>query len=136
MTAEPRLLASGSAEEGLLDEVHDAFARLWQDHQEVGELDRMLLETAVAEVAANVIAYTADGVTVAIEAVVHPDRIEVRFTDDGTAAPDDLVEEASMPAWEAESGRGLASALAALDDLSYRREGEVNHWDLVRNTGP
>jgi serine/threonine-protein kinase RsbW len=32
----------------------------------------------------------------------------------------------------AESGRGLALTLAAVDELVYRRDGDTNHWRIVR----
>jgi anti-sigma regulatory factor (Ser/Thr protein kinase) len=37
-----------------------------------------------------------------------------------------------MPAPTVETGRGLAIAHKALDELEYRREGEVNTWRLVK----
>jgi serine/threonine-protein kinase RsbW len=37
-----------------------------------------------------------------------------------------------MPAPTSEDGRGLAIARKALDELAYKREGEVNTWRLVK----
>ena len=37
----------------------------------------------------------------------------------------------AMPDELAESGRGLALAMAAVDDLSYEREGGRNLWRLT-----
>lgn len=36
-----------------------------------------------------------------------------------------------MPSAMAESGRGLALTLAAVE-LVYRRDGDTNHWRIVR----
>jgi serine/threonine-protein kinase RsbW len=37
-----------------------------------------------------------------------------------------------MPDAESESGRGLPMARWLLDELIYKREGEVNKWRLVK----
>jgi len=37
-----------------------------------------------------------------------------------------------MPAPDSEQGRGLAMARSLLDELGYRRDGEVNRWRLVK----
>ena len=52
------------------------------------------------------------------------------FGDDGIPMSLDLSGVA-MPGPDAESGRGLALAVAALDGLAYDREGGRNHWRLT-----
>jgi hypothetical protein len=37
-----------------------------------------------------------------------------------------------MPVQSNETGRGLAIARKALDELGYERKGEVNTWRLVK----
>jgi serine/threonine-protein kinase RsbW len=129
------VVVAGPAAPELLERVHAGLAELWAGHPEVVRADRLMLETAVAEVAANIVLYTggdAERVEVRLELVAEGDEVAARFVDDGTPAPADLVEEATMPGADAEGGRGLALALAALDHLGYRREGERNLWTLVR----
>jgi serine/threonine-protein kinase RsbW len=62
---------------------------------------------------------------------VLPDRIECRLTDCGVEAVEVEPQE-SMPEPEAESGRGLPMAQAALDELSYERDDGRNVWTMVR----
>ncbi len=59
------------------------------------------------------------------------DRVEARFTDTGRPTLVDLAA-AAMPGELAEDGRGLALARAAVDELSYERDGAVNRWRIVR----
>ena len=60
-----------------------------------------------------------------------PDAVRITFTDDGRPAPVDLTRVA-MPDEMSERGRGLAIAYRVLDELSYRRDHDGNHWTLVR----
>ena len=100
---------------------------------QVEDEDRFPFEIAVAEIAANIVEHAGDGapVTMRLELRLSPDRIEACFHDDGRPARVDL-ETVRMPGDMAERGRGLAIALAALDELSYRRRGSSNRWILVR----
>ncbi|NGP04195.1 ATP-binding protein [Rhodococcus sp. 14C212] len=99
----------------------------------VEDADRFQFEIAVAEIAANIVEHAGDGdpVTMRLELRLCSDRIEACFHDDGRPARVDL-ETVRMPGDMAERGRGLAIALAALDELSYRRRDATNRWILVR----
>lgn len=131
-------LLEATAEPAALNEVHRALAALWADVPDVTDIDRMSFETAVAEVAANVVNYCGGPVAFTLELWAAADRLEARFTDAGTAAlADGVVEAAGLPDDElAEGGRGLALARATLDDLRYERDGAVNRWTLVRRRSP
>lgn len=99
----------------------------------VEDTDRFPFEIAVAEIAANIIEHAALGqaVSMSLQLRALPERLEAEFTDEGRPARVDL-EAVELPDALAERGRGLAIAMAALDELSYRRRGGVNRWILVR----
>ena len=123
---------------GFLGEVHCLLERVWATSPDVSGIDRMMLETAVIEIAANIIEHGSAGAgpqcDLTIE--VYPDRLDAHFMDDGIIALVN-VDTAAMPDALAEGGRGLAIARAALDVLTYERRNNTNFWTLnrVRNTG-
>lgn len=108
--------------------------QVWATSADVSGTDRTLFETAVIEIAANIIQHGAAeasiNYTLTIE--VYPDRLDAHFRDDGIAAQVD-IDAVSMPDPLAESGRGLAIAKAALDVLAYERHNNNNNnWTLSR----
>ena len=90
----------------------------------------MAFETAVAEVAANIIEHSAKGEPVALRLALRaePDVVTADLEDGGRAL--DGVALATSP--EDERGRGLMLARALTDELSYERDGSVNRWRLRR----
>ncbi|MFD7007586.1 MULTISPECIES: ATP-binding protein [Rhodococcus] len=115
-----------------LDEVHELLADLWA-HDPLDVSRRIEFESAVAEIAANIIEHTSgDSVTMTLEVRALPDRIEARFEDDGDPVSVDLTA-IELPDELAERGRGLVIATTVLDRLDYRRDGTVNTWILGRN---
>src|SRR5581483_6523987 len=120
-----------------LARVHELLARIWAAAPDVHDQDRLLFETAVAEVAANIVEHAGGGreVPFTLRVSSHPDRVEAAFSDSGGPAPVDLGA-AALPADLAETGRGLGIATAALDELAYERDGAVNRWRLVRRRRP
>jgi serine/threonine-protein kinase RsbW len=115
---------------GFLGPVHDLLTRLWADEPDVGQQDRVRFETAVAEVAANIAEHgaAAGAVHVTLRLASSPDRIQAVFEDDGAPVE---AGRGQPPAVDAERGRGLPLARAALDRLSYERDGTTNRWVLV-----
>lgn len=109
----------------LLDEVWNAY--------EVPEVARMYTDLAVSEIGANIIEHSGDGTPVRLimDVEVLTDVVRITFTDDGHPAPVDLSQ-VTMPDEMSERGRGLAIAYRVLDELSYRRDRDGNHWTLVR----
>lgn len=134
VTARRHLVAPAVPE--TVDAAHLELEALWVDAAEVDPTDRMRFELAVIEVLANIVehAYAADdgpevrGLDVDLR--VHADRLEADLHDDGVPAALDLSA-VTMPGEDAESGRGLALALASVDDLAYSREDGRNRWRLV-----
>ena len=101
-----------------------------------GEADPSLIlfELALSEIGTNVLIYgrPQTGPDAAVEYVLDLDGgvLEARFADLGAPLHNQLTRE--MPDPLSESGRGLAIAREALDELSYTREGTVNRWRLVK----
>lgn len=121
-----------------IDEVQDALARFWELDGDVTMLDKVRFETALVEIVGNVVehAYALDssagGVGRALEVrlALDPTRVEASVSDNGLPVEIDLGQ-VTMPDEDAESGRGLALALAAVDDMRYERSGGRNRWLLV-----
>jgi serine/threonine-protein kinase RsbW len=120
-----------------LNLLHDLLERVGQEHPDVDPADLTMFETAVIEVAGNVVEHgqPPGRVTWAFRLSVLPDRLEARLSDSGeeypggtwgTTMPTDLLQE---------DGRGLALATAVLDSLAYQRSSAVNHWTMLRRRG-
>lgn len=116
-----------------LGKVHNLLAEMWGTSPDVSELDRAMFETAVIEIAANIVRHGSDeGRTVCnLILELYPDRLDARFKDDGLIAHVN-IDAAAMPDSFAESGRGLAMAKAAVDVLTYERHNGDNYWTLSR----
>ncbi len=122
------------ADDAALDRLHELLASFWPRHADVAGEQRTRLETALAEVVANVVRHGAHatGRRPALTVVLEADagRVIAVVTDDGDPVgpgpadglPDDL----------AEGGRGLWIARSATDAFSYTRtDGPANRWELV-----
>ena len=122
----------GAAHPECLEELHELVARAGAEHPEVADLDFMLLETAVIEVAGNFVEHAAanNAVTFAFELRVLPDALDVRIDDDGPEFQGELG--TGMPGEFEESGRGLPIAASVLDEFTYHRDGSLNRWCLRR----
>jgi anti-sigma regulatory factor (Ser/Thr protein kinase) len=121
-----------------LERVHELLAALWADAPGVGAEDRIGFETAVAEVAANIVEHSGAGpdmrVGLNLQVRAYADRVEALFCDTGVEADVDIGS-AALPDDMAESGRGLAIARAAVDEVVYERDGGVNRWRVTRLLG-
>ena len=119
-----------------LDLVQDRLAAFWAHDESVSPGDRMRLELAVVEVVANIVehafALDADrrGRMLAVELSMSADRVEAVLSDNGVPASLDLGA-VTMPEADATSGRGLALAVAAVDEIGYDRVDGCNQWRLV-----
>lgn len=125
-------LIEGPADLHLIDAVHSALESLWNAVPAVSEEDRMLFALAVSEVATNVVEHAQgpDHPEVRIRLEVDEEALTAVLTDDADPALIRL-DQVTMPGEEAESGRGLALALANLDELVHEL-GEGNTWRLRR----
>ena len=136
-----RLELSGPATPEMLDLVHAVLERLWADHADVSQGDRARFETAVIEILGNIVehAYRLDpsddendgsARRFDISLAATAEELVAAFGDNGMPVALDLSN-VTMPDEDAESGRGLALAAAAVDDLSYERVQGRNHWRLL-----
>ena len=103
---------------------------------------RAQFATGVGEIGANIIqyAYPSDvpGM-LALRLRVFDHRIEACFSDDGRPYEGDVAAhfllEPDDPLLLADSGRGIALARAAVDDLTYKRApAGTNHWCLTKRS--
>lgn len=128
------LRVEGPAEPVWLDQVHAALDRLWTAGTEVPELDRIRFETAVIEIATNIVRHAVPAGPGPVHAAVllrsAPPRLEAELSDDGAAVPVDLD---PAPVDDlAESGRGIALVKRTVDTLTLDRAGGRNTWRLAR----
>ncbi|GLJ79002.1 ATP-binding protein [Microbacterium imperiale] len=134
---ERSLLADVSLES--VEAVHDL---LLEWFEEVGEVDprvRFAFETAVVEIAGNIVEHTvaaqgAEGRHFTVELVADEAALTATFQDDAQPAELDLSA-VTMAEEGAEDGRGLALALASVDRLEYRHEGGRNIWSIECRRG-
>jgi serine/threonine-protein kinase RsbW len=135
MPGEPgvELVLDTTASPACLDEVHELFERLWTVAPDVAVTDRMAFETAVSEVAANIVEHAARGEAVALRLLLRAgaERVEAHLEDGGYPYEEDAA--APVPGGDlSEHGRGLVIARALTDKLVYERDGAVNNWFLSR----
>jgi serine/threonine-protein kinase RsbW len=124
---------SGLAVPESIELLHGLLAEARADHPSLSEGDMSMIEMAVIEIAGNVVQHAPSGLTVVYSFVldVLDDRLVGVLTHSGPEVevegppemPDDLM---------AESGRGLALADAALDELRHEFSDDQNVWTLVR----
>jgi serine/threonine-protein kinase RsbW len=122
------------ADAACIDALHAALERLWAESADVDEMHRLRFATALSEIVANVVVHgrTADGglPTLTVRLAAGPGGLRADLVDDGVALARRMTWE--LPADElAETGRGLAIAREALDELHYARVDGANHWALV-----
>jgi serine/threonine-protein kinase RsbW len=128
-------LLEGLAVPETLNLLHDLLERVGREHPDLDAGDLMMFETAVIEVAGNVVEHgqPQGRVSWSFQLSVLPDRLEAQLSDSGeeypggtwgTEMPTDLLQE---------DGRGLALATAVLDSLEYERSSGANHWTMLRH---
>jgi serine/threonine-protein kinase RsbW len=119
-----------------LDLVQDRLATLWAGDETVAASDRIRFEMAVVEVVGNIVEHAFDhdsapGVRrITVDLTLARDRVEAHLYDNGLPAEIDLGA-VTMPGEDALSGRGLALAVAAVDEVGYERVDGRNHWRLL-----
>jgi serine/threonine-protein kinase RsbW len=117
-----------------LDDVQDLLQEVWTGNADITLSDRVRFESAVVEIAANIInhgraAPRCPVVTLHIDLGCDERVLRAAFADDGQPADVNLAV-VVMPADDAEGGRGLALAAAVSDLLDYRRDGALNRWTV------
>ena len=117
-----------------LETLHDSVQKL-REATGRGPDDRNLMhfEIALAEIGANVLTHGRPSGTdppVEYRLWVDDDTAHALFVDGGPAVEEVLSR--AMPDASSEEGRGLPMARWLLDELLYKRDGEVNRWRLVK----
>jgi serine/threonine-protein kinase RsbW len=118
-----------------IDIVQAEFDQWWATLGDENIATRFALETAVVEIATNIVEHThrAEGTTgrrFSLEFSASETEVTAIFVDNGMPADIDLST-VTMADVDDESGRGLALSLAALDSLDYRHADGRNVWTLV-----
>ncbi|MFB2556977.1 ATP-binding protein [Herbiconiux liangxiaofengii] len=116
-----------------VDAVHEFLEQVWQQNPEVGEYDRMAFETALVELAANLIQHASGegGVTCVLSVRSDANGLHASLADTADAGGIVLVRR-EMPDELSESGRGIALIQALVDDLRYERVDERNVWTISK----
>ncbi|GGM03442.1 hypothetical protein GCM10011594_24500 [Nakamurella endophytica] len=116
-----------------LDRVHLLLDELWSQLDDLDDTDRIGFELAVLEVAGNIVAHSRRGPEWSFDLAVQADSavLQADFSDSGTPVRLDLSR-VHMPDEMAESGRGLAMARAAVDELHHRPTADGNTWVIRR----
>ncbi|WP_426322479.1 ATP-binding protein [Microbacterium sp. E-13] len=132
MATESEIRLEGLADDALIDRVHDALDELFGRTAGVSDEDAMMFRLAVSEVATNVVdhALAREPIQVSVALDADAESLSAVFTDTADPALIDLGA-VSMPGDDAESGRGLAIALATLDELVHETH-SGNVWRLRR----
>jgi serine/threonine-protein kinase RsbW len=116
-----------------VDAVHEFLETVWEANPGVSEFDRMAFETALIELASNVIQHAAGegGVTCVLTVEADENGLSASLADTADAGGIVLMDR-SMPDELSESGRGIALIQALVDDLRYERVDERNVWSISR----
>jgi len=115
-----------------LEAVFELLAAWWSEVGEVPAATRLGFETAVIEIAGNVVEHSrgdADERRFTLELFADSRVIRATFRDDGDPPLLDL-DAVRMAGEEEVSGRGLALARASVDDVALDRDGDRNVWTL------
>jgi serine/threonine-protein kinase RsbW len=123
---------SGRATESGLTELHGLIDRVRTNHPDLGLAELAMLETAVIEVAGNVIEHGTPpgGIQYKFILEVTADGLYGSLYDNGDQVV--LPPQPDQHDPLAESGRGLVLARAVLTELRYERQGDQNAWFLTR----
>lgn len=116
-----------------LDLLHHLVERVGSNQPDVLSEDLPMLETAVIEIAGNLIEHgrPAGGVDYRLSLEVLLDRLEGMLFDGGEALPTPPLD-GDKPDPFSEAGRGILIAQAVLDELTYERTAVANTWRVVR----
>jgi serine/threonine-protein kinase RsbW len=119
---------------GDVNAVHALIEAVWADVPDVPMMERFKFETALLELASNVVKHADGGCGLwcTLEIDAGPGYIEAMVFDDGEPSDAHVLVPREMPDELSESGRGIALIQALVDDLAYEREGTTNRWRISR----
>jgi serine/threonine-protein kinase RsbW len=116
-----------------IDTVQDYVQRVWAAAPDLDSMDKLKFETAIVELAANVIQHAdeGNGVTATVVVTVDGERIRGSVADSSGASSVTLAPR-EMPDEMAESGRGIAFIQRLVDVLHYERRDGENLWMIEK----
>ena len=131
-----KFVATGLAVPEQLDELHELLREAVAKHSSVPAEALMMFETAVMEIAGNVVEHgrPVGQVLWRFDLTIAAGSLTALLSDSGEEYERPL--DSGMPDEWDESGRGLPLAEATLHELSFERRGSVNQWRMVRNYEP
>ncbi|MBF4615385.1 ATP-binding protein [Curtobacterium sp. VKM Ac-1376] len=116
-----------------VDEVHESIDDLWHLNADLGDGERIRFETAMVELAGNVIDHAEGDERLLCELTLRRTSTSLEAVLSDSSAEVHVPFRAVMPDPEemAESGRGIAMIELLMDDFSYERDSHGNKWRLV-----
>ena len=125
----------GQAAPECFEELHELLERVSENHPDVARQDLDMLETAVIEIAGNVVEHgrPPGQVSYSFFLEVTDTALESVLIESGTEVPADLDQPRAAPDEMSETGRGLLLAGAVLDELRYERRDGQNTWTMIRS---
>ncbi|NLR40510.1 ATP-binding protein [Novosphingobium sp. ERW19] len=109
--------------------------RVWCEDAGLREAARMDLELALVEAANNVVRHGyagSPGGRLDLEVRKVPGGVEMALSDHGTPIPAARLHSVHSPAFDSESGRGLALIAACTDRIGYVEGREGNRLELFK----
>jgi len=131
---DPTIVVALTGSISSIDQVHDAVAELWRRHPGIGTVDRMAFETALVELATNIVRYALPGGSAGPELrlTVGVTELSAEFVDDGPEFRG-YLDHFALPGPSAESGRGMAVIDSLTDFFEYYRAPAQNSWTPAQN---
>ena len=133
--ADKEYTLEGFAVPDQLDAVHSLLAQAAGEHPSLDPMDVMLFETAIIEIANNVVEYGRPEGEVRWKFTIRVREDEIEAELDDTGQRFTPAQGKDMPGEDAEGGRGLPLAEALLDKIEFKRMDDTNHWHMVRRLG-
>lgn len=120
-----------------VDRVHRFLEGVWAETPAIETMVRFSFETALIELAANILKHAdaGDGLECVVRVETGATRIAAVLTDSGLTG-DISLDEAQSPAELEESGRGILLVKALVDELSYERRDGLNRWSILKRLEP
>lgn len=120
-----------------VDVVHSFLQRIWSESPTILLKDQFSFETAIIELASNVILHASGKSPIFCDILVEtfPDRMEATMTDSGerlNLALDSFV----MPDDLSETGRGIPLIRELVDEFTFDSQRGGNLWRITRKFQP
>lgn len=117
-----------------VDAVHDLLDRLWAAEPTITDDDRMRFETALIELASNVVQHAAHDSSIAwmVNVACDPAALTASVLDSAPPVSLDATRSIAMPPEDAEDGRGLAFVRLLVDTATFSNTPAGNEWRISK----